>query len=142
MGEDNLRPDTRIIELSREEAYGDLSHRQLAVLPSEVDQVLASPACFYRVMKDQELMERRVRKAREPQKKPEVKPTRPNEVWSWDLTYLALGPIFVYVFAILDVYSRKIVGWHLSLSGTVESMKRAWDQALSNEGLLGVGDAP
>jgi len=132
----------RIIEWSREEDYGDLSHRQLAVLASESGQVQASPASFYRVMKENELMERRVGKAREPQKKPEVKPTRPNEVWSWDLTYLALGPVFVYLFAILDVYSRKIVGWHLSLNATVESMKRAWDQALSNEGLLGVGDAP
>ena len=132
----------KMIELSREEAYADFSHRQLAVLASEADQVQASPASFYRVMKEQDLMERRIRKPREPQKKPEVKPTKANEVWSWDLTYLALGPIVVYLFAILDVYSRKIVGWHLSLNATVESMKRAWDQALMNEGLLGIGEAP
>jgi len=132
----------KIIELSGEETYADLSHRQLAVLASEADEVQASPASFYRVMKEQELMERRPRKARGPQEKPEVKPTKPNEIWSWDLTYLALGPIFVYLFAILDVYSRKIVGWHLSLSATVESMKKAWDQALMNEGLWGIGEAP
>jgi putative transposase len=96
----------KIIELSREEAYGDFSHRQLAVLASETDQVQASPASFYRVMKEQDLMERRIRNSREPQKKPEVKPTKPNEVWSWDLTYLALGPIVFYLFTILDVYSR------------------------------------
>lgn len=132
----------QIIEWGREEAYGDLSHRQLAVLASEAGQIQASPASFYRVMKEQGLMERRPHQPREPQKKPEVKPTKPNEVWSWDLTYLALGPILVYLFAILDVYSRKIVGWHLSLNATVEAMKKAWDQALSNEGLLGVGDAP
>lgn len=132
----------KIIELSGEECYADFSHRQLAVLASETDQVQASPASFYRVLKEQNLMERRTRKPREPQKKPEVKPTKPNEIWSWDLTYLALGPIFVYLFAILDVYSRKIVGWHLSLNATVESMKRAWDQALMNEGLWGVGEAP
>jgi transposase InsO family protein len=132
----------KIIELSREEAYGGLSHRQLAVRASEADQVQASAASFYRVMREQDLLERRTRNPREPQKKPEVKPTKPNEVWSWDLTYVALGPIFVYLFAILDVYSRKIVGWHLSWNARVEAMKRAWDQALSNEGLLGVGDAP
>jgi putative transposase len=132
----------KIIELSGEETYADLSHRQLAVLASEADEVQASPASFYRVMKEQGLMERRTRQPREPQKKPEVKPTKPNEIWSWDLTYLALGPIFVYLFAILDVYSRKIVGWHLSLSATVEAMKRAWDQALMSEGLWGIGEAP
>lgn len=55
-------------------------------------------------------MERRTRQPRDPQKKPEVKPTTPNEIWSWDLTYLALGAILIYLFAILDVHSRKIVG--------------------------------
>jgi transposase InsO family protein len=38
--------------------------------------------------------------------------------------------------AILDVYSRKIVGWHVCLKATVEQVKQAWDLALSNEGLL------
>jgi len=58
------------------------------------------------------------------------------------LTYIALGPIFVYLFAIIDVFSRKIVGWHLGLNSRVESMKRAWDKALANEGLIGVVGAP
>lgn len=132
----------RIIVLSREEVYGDLTHRQLAVMASETDQVQASASSFYRVMKREGLMERGKQKVREPQQKPEVKPQRPNEVWSWDLTYLALGPVFVYLFAIIDVYSRKIVGWHLSFNATLESMKRAWDKALSNEGLLGVTKGP
>ena len=132
----------KIIALSREEVYGDLTHRQLAVMASETDQVQASPSSFYRVMKEQGLMERRNDKVRQPQKKPEVKPQRPNEIWSWDVTYLALGSIFVYLFAIIDVYSRKIVGWHLSFNATVESMKRSWDKALCNEGLLGVTQGP
>lgn len=80
-----LLPEERaeIIELSRDEAYTDLSHRQLAVLASEAGQVQASPSSFYRVMKEQNLMERRICKPREPQKKPEVKPTKPNEIWPW-----------------------------------------------------------
>lgn len=65
-----------------------------------------------------------------------------NQIWSWDLTYIALGPIFVYLFAIIDVFSRKIVGWHLGFNARVESMKKAWDNALANEGLIGIVDAP
>jgi putative transposase len=61
------------------------------------------------------------------QEKPEVKPEKPNEVWSYDLTYTRFGPFFVYLFAIIDVYSRKIVGWHLSLNATVKEMKKASD---------------
>jgi len=131
-----------IIKMAKDETYSDLSHRQLSVVASEAGRVEASASSFYRVMKEEGLMERRQRKPRSPQKKPEVKPTGPNQIWSWDLTYIALGPIFVYLFAIIDVFSRKIVGWHLSFNATVESMKKAWDKALCNEGLLDVAGAP
>lgn len=133
----------RIVEMAKDDKYLDLSHRQLAIAASENGEVEASPSSFYRVMREEQLMEKRERIPKKaPQKKPEVKPQGPNEIWSWDLTYIALGPIFVYLFAIIDVFSRKIVGWHLSFNATVDSMKRAWDNALSNEGLLGVIEAP
>jgi len=131
-----------IIRLAKDDTYADLSHRQLAVVASETAQVEASASSFYRVMKQEHLMENRQRKPGTPQQKPEVKPTRPNEIWSWDLTYIALGPMFIYLFAIIDVYSRKIVGWHLGLNARVESMKIAWDKALTNEGLIGVTEVP
>jgi len=131
-----------IIRLAKDDTYADLSHRQIAVVASETEQVEASASSFYRVMKQEQLMEKRQIRPRTPQEKPEIKPTRPNEIWSWDLTYIALGPIFVYLFAIIDVYSRKIVGWHLGFNATVESMKKAWDKALTSEGLIGVIGAP
>jgi len=39
---------------------------------------------------------------------------RPNEVWVADLTYIRLPTSFVYLAAILDAYSRRVVGWELS----------------------------
>ena len=132
----------KIITMAKDDTYQDLSHRQLAIAASENGEVEASASSFYRIMKEEKLMEKRKRIPKAPQKKPEIKPKGPNQIWSWDLTYIALGPLFVYLFAIIDVYSRKIVGWHLSLSATVDSMKTAWDNALSNEGLLGVIGAP
>src|SRR5690606_28829776 len=45
--------------------------------------------------------------------KPELLATRPNELWSWDITKL-LGPqkwSYFYLYVILDVYSRYVVGW-------------------------------
>ena len=132
----------KIVELAKDEAYVDLSHRQLSVLASETAQVQASASSFYRVMKQEQLMEQRQRKPKTPQIKPEVKPDGPNQIWSWDLTYISLGPIFVYLFAIIDVFSRKIVGWHLGFNARVESMKKAWDNALANEDLIHVRTAP
>ncbi len=118
----------KIMALGRDEKYGDLTHRQLAVIGSETGQVQASASSFYRVMKKEGLIGRSKPRVREPQQKPEVKPQRPNEVWSWDLTYLALGPFFVYLFSIIDVYSRKVpvcrqAGW----DGIFRSM-RPWSR--------------
>jgi transposase InsO family protein len=132
----------KIVDLARDDKYLDLSHRQLAITASEKEEVEASPSSFYRIMKEEKLMEKRERIPKTPQKRPEVKPQGSNEIWSWDLTYISLGPLFVYLFAIIDVFSRKIVGWHLSFNATVDSMKIAWDNALSNEGLLDIIGAP
>ena len=139
-----LLPEERekILEVSQLDEYADLSHRQLAIVASEKGMVEASASSFYREMKKADLMEKRQRIPRAPQVKPEVKVDRPNQVWSWDLTYIPLGPFYVYLFAIIDVYSRKIVGWHLSMDATVKAMKMAWDKALIGEGLLGRCDVP
>jgi len=128
--------------MARDDKCLDLSHRQLSIVASEKGEVEASASSLYRIMKEKLLMQKRKKIPKVAQKKPEIKPKGPNEIWSWDLTYIALGPIFVYLFAIIDVFSRKIVGWHLSFNATVDSMKTAWDNALSNEGLLGVIGAP
>ena len=48
-----------------------------------------------------------------PDKKPELMATAPNQVWSWDITRL-LGPkkwSYYYLYVILDIYSRYVVGW-------------------------------
>jgi putative transposase len=139
-----LLPNERedIIKLARDDKYMDLSHRQLSVVASESTDLEASPASFYRVMKEERLMEDRQKRPKTPQPKPEIKTDAPNQVWSWDLTYIALGPLFVYLFAIIDVFSRKIVGWHLGFNARLESMKKAWDNALENEDLIGVLGAP
>ena len=60
-----------------------------------------------------ELKERR-NQLRHPQyTKPELLATRPNEIWSWDITKL-LGPAkwtYFHLYVILDIFSRNVVGW-------------------------------
>jgi len=56
-------------------------------------------------------------KAKPPtRKRPEpLQADSPNQLWSWDITYLAstVKGIFFYLYLIMDVFSRKIVGWEV-----------------------------
>ena len=55
--------------------------------------------------------------------------THPNHVWSTDISYVAVEHCFMYLHAIIDVYSRCIVGWGLyntlDASNAIEVLVRA-----------------
>ena len=78
---------------------------------------LCSPRTMYRILDSaQEVKERRDQVRRPHYAKPELLATRPNEVWSWDITKL-MGPAkwtYYYLYVILDIFSRYVVGWMLA----------------------------
>lgn len=67
--------------------------------------------------------------------------TGPNQLWSWDITKLRtpMAYVFFYLVAILDTWSRKVVGWLIGEHETSALVKAAWDLALVNEGLTQAG---
>ena len=56
--------------------------------------------------------------------------TRPNELWVADFTYVATWASFVYVAFIIDVYSRRIIGWRVARSMNTDLVLDALEQAL------------
>ena len=78
---------------------------------------LCSPRTMYRILDAaQEIKERRDQVRRPHYAAPELLATRPNEVWSWDITKL-LGPAkwtYFSLYVILDIFSRYVVGWMLA----------------------------
>jgi transposase InsO family protein len=104
--------------------------------------VEASASSFYRQARKAGLCRERAVKTPITQNKPTVNPTGPHQTWSWDISYIPFSGKFLYFIAILDVYSRKIVGWKLSFDATVESVKQVWDQALCAEGFLDTEEGP
>ena len=60
-----------------------------------------------------------------------LKITRPNQVWGVDITYIPVGRSFVYLFVIIDWYSRYIVDWELSLTLEKGFVLRCMQRALS-----------
>lgn len=72
---------------------------------------------FYRILEAQaEVTERRNQLHHPVYQKPELLATAPNQVWSWDITKLR-GPVtwsYFYLYVILDIFSRYVVGWMLA----------------------------
>ena len=75
---------------------------------------LGSISTFYRLLRQAGQSRERRRQATHPATvKPELVATAPNQVWSWDITKLR-GPAkwtYYYLYVILDIYSRYVVGW-------------------------------
>jgi putative transposase len=75
---------------------------------------MASVSTMYRILREHgEVRERRRQAVHPAHVKPELLATRPNEIWSWDITRLR-GPgkrVFYHLYSIIDIYSRYTVGW-------------------------------
>jgi len=65
--------------------------------------------------------------------------TRPNQLWVSDFTYVATWLGFVYVAFVIDVFSRRIVGWRVSASLRTDFVLDALEQAVCARGADGVG---
>lgn len=59
---------------------------------------------------------------------------RPNQVWQIDITYIPMSKGFMYLTAIIDVYSRYVVGWGLSNSLDAKSSHRVAEEAIQQNG--------
>src|SRR5436189_3078657 len=91
--------------LRREEVYASLL---------DAGQYLCSERMMYRLLAEHaEVRERRDQLRHAVYAAPELLARRPNELWSWDITKL-LGPAkwtYFYLYVMLDVFSRYVVGW-------------------------------
>lgn len=104
----------RVLEIANAPEHSELSPHQ--IVPRLADQgiYVASESTFYRILRaeDQLAHRRRSRPARH-RRPAEHKADGPCQVWSWDITYLK-SPVrgqFYFLYMIVDVWSRKIVGW-------------------------------
>lgn len=64
--------------------------------------------------------------------------TRPNHVWAADITYLPMARGFVYLFAVMDWASRRVLAWRLSNTLTTDFCLEAVQEALANYGAPGI----
>lgn len=60
----------------------------------------------------------------------QAEPTAPNQVWAGDITYVKLHKHYYYLAVVMDVYSRKVLGWSLGHQRTVDLTLRVLHQAI------------
>lgn len=103
-----------VLAILREDRFVDLAPAEVYATLLDEGRYICSERTMYRVLaKNGEVRERRDQLRHPKYAAPELLATRPNELWSWDITKL-LGPTkwtYFYLYVVLDVFSRYVVGW-------------------------------
>ena len=128
-----------VLDVLHSERFVDLSPRQVwAALLDEDERYLCSVRTMYRLLAGLgETRERRNQLAHPSYSKPELLATGPNEVWSWDITKVR-GPskgIWYYLYVILDVFSRYVVGWMLACQERADLAEELIRSSLEKQGI-------
>ena len=141
------RPQPRA--LSEQERQGVLemlhSERFIDAAPPEVYATLldegiylASVPTMYRILRSVDEVRERRRQATHPaHMKPELLADGPNLVWSWDITKL-LGPVkwtYYYLYVVLDIFSRYVVGWMLATRESASLAERLLADSVRKQGV-------
>ena len=125
-----LLPSERevVLDIARREEYADLAHRTLAVMAWDLNLLFLSFSSVYRILRAENLIGMRgTQHHHSGRSLPPVrkKITGPNQRWSWDISYLRTceKSIYLYLYLLLDGYSRKAIHWLVSWHQTAEEAR-------------------
>jgi putative transposase len=125
-----------VLDVLHEPRFVDLSPAQVYATLLDEGTYLGSERTFYRVLAaNAEVRERRDQLRHPHYAAPELLATRPNELWSWDITKL-LGPTkwtYYYLYVLLDVFSRYVVGWLLALRESARLAEKLIEQSCERQ---------
>jgi len=132
---------TAVLHMAKKEEYADLSHRILAVTAWDLNIFFASFSSVYRILRSAGMMT--MRGIHKPHNGRSIPPDRkeitgPNQRWCWDISYLPTHErgIFLYLYLLLDEYSRKAISWLISWHQTAEEARYLLEEGLINENIL------
>ncbi len=128
----------RVLGLLHDERFCDQAPAEVYATLLDEGQYLCSERTMYRILaENREVRERRNQLRHPHYAAPELLATRPNEVWSWDITKL-LGPTkwtYFYLYVILDIFSRYVVGWMVAYQESATLAKRLIGETLRRQGI-------
>ena len=106
----------RVLEMLNSERFRDVAPPEIFATLLDEECYLCSERTMYRILSRQGQSTQRRQAMMRHYTKPELFATRPNELWSWDITKLH-GPrtwTYYYLYKIIDVFSRSTVGWMIA----------------------------
>lgn len=127
-----------ILEVINSEEYSSSPPSQIVPKLADKGIYLCSEATMYRILHNAKQLKHRGRSKAPKRRIPETHiATGSNQVWCWDITWLP-GPakgIYHYLYLMLDIFSRKIVGWEIHEDQTAEKAGELLQKACRNEGV-------
>jgi putative transposase len=136
---------TAVLQIAKKEEYADLSHRILTVTAWDLGLFFVSFSSVYRILCSASMMAMRgVHRQHNGRSIPPVRKelTGPNQRWCWDISYLSTYEkgVFLYLYLLLDEYSRKAIAWLISWHQTAEEAKYLLEEGLLNENILDLAE--
>jgi transposase InsO family protein len=137
---------TELLRVANEPRFANVPPARIVPMLADEGVYLASESTFSRVLREQGQTSRRGRaKAPRATRPPTTHiATAPRQVWCWDMTYLpalVLGGWF-HLYLILDLYSRKIVGWEVHDTDNADHAAHLVRRTALSEGIVTLLDKP
>jgi putative transposase len=131
----------QILTMAREEEYADMSHRTLTVTAWDTGRFYTSFSSVYRVLLVNDMASSRG--SHRPHNGTSVAPVRkeltgPNQRWCWDISYLLTFEkgLYLYLYLLLDEYSRKAIEWMVSWVQSAREAKLLLEGGMVKENIL------
>ena len=115
----------RILLTCNEPEFAELPPGQIVPVLADRGLYVGSERSLYRVLHTHR--RGRARPPQEPRPVPRLRAAGPNQAWGWDITYLptTVRGIWLYLYLVIDVWSRKVVAW-VSPSARIQPSQRIW----------------
>lgn len=126
-----------VVAIATSAPFRDLAPSQIVPILADSEVYVASEATFYRILREEKLLAHRGNARTRSHRRPrECSADGPNQLWSWDITYLRspVRGLFYYLYLVVDVWSRKIVGWRVHESESPEVAAELIQEAVRREG--------
>jgi len=136
----------RILTVANEPRFAALPPARIVPMLADEQVYIASESSFQRVLRRHGQVRHRGRsRAPQPSRAPTTHvATAPGQVWCWDMTYLPaqVKGLWFYLYLILDLYSRKIVGWEIHATDDADHAAHLLKRTALAEGLHARTDKP